>query len=201
MIWKPFMEENSYCFHFMIMIFSHCDFGFIQQHKRRHDAKSKNDLYFCLVCPEYLAFPSQSQLVLHMRSEVHSSQEKRKCPYCEKVFASRGTSTHLQRHILNEHTKHKGPDLTTCFSCGKVSKTRKINNNHKTNMGKFHDGKCRICPDFESLLWSENLKHFNEVHDGEIQYKCGYCPKYFNTPQKVRIHVSDECAGKQSLTV
>ena len=64
-------------------------------------------------------------------------------------------------------------------------------------MGAFHDGKCRVCPDFEAFVWSDNLKHFNEVHNGEVQYKCGFCPKYFITMHQVRVHWSD-CQGEKN---
>ena len=81
---------------------------------------------------------------------------------------------------------------------GKEYLTKAIYLSFRQQMGNFHDGKCRICPNFETVLWSENLKHFNEVHGGQIQYKCGYCPKYFSTPHQVRVHVSNECDGEKN---
>ena len=48
---------------------------FSLQHKRRHFAKSRDDLYFCLVCPQYLAFPTQNQLFIHNK-ECHKKPPK-----------------------------------------------------------------------------------------------------------------------------
>ena len=68
---------------------------------------------------------------------------------------------------------------------------------HVVAMGKMHDTKCRICPDFEAKSWSDNLKHFNEMHGGEVQYKCGLCPRYFQTLIQARNHslANGDCTG------
>jgi len=87
---------------------------------------------------------------------------------------------------------------TTCLSCGKHVKSKKLLYDHTRQMGKFHDGKCRICPDFEAAIWSQNLKHFNEFHKGEIQYKCGFCPEYFNTQLQIQVHVRLNCQGEKN---
>ena len=102
--------------------------------------------------------------------ETHSLKEGVKCKDCGKFFRTSGLLTfHIKKHHASNPDEMEGPDFTTCLSCGKNFKSRKFLYDHTRQMGNFHDGKCRICPDFEAVMWSQNLKHINEFHKGEIQ--------------------------------
>ena len=107
----------------------------------------------------------------------------------------------LEHHIMTRHnpSEHER-DMFTCSSCGKQYKDRKQVIGHRLAMGKLHDTKCRICPDFEARGWTDNLRHFNEVHGGEIQYKCGLCPRWFQTIVQARNHSSanGDCTGEKN---
>ena len=107
----------------------------------------------------------------HFQMETHSLKEGVKCKDCGKFFRTSGLLTfHIQKHHASSRPDElEGPDFTTCLSCGKQFKSRKFLYDHTRQMGSFHDGKCRICPDFEAATWSQNLKHINEFHKGEIQ--------------------------------
>ena len=100
------------------------------QHKRRHDAKSPEDRYFCLVCPGYVAFPSVHKLKLHRQGPTHSSDKDMICPHCPKVFKK--SPGLLQAHIIKHHGGPEvgGPDFITCESCGKVFKDRRQKTSH-----------------------------------------------------------------------
>ena len=63
-------------------------------------------------------------------------------------------------------------------------------------MGPFHDSKCRICPDFEAKTWDENVDHMDKYHDGEKQFKCGFCPAYFKHSVHKNRHIPN-CPGSK----
>ena len=100
------------------------------QHQKRHDAKSQEDRYFCLICPGYVAFPSVHKLKLHRQGPVHQSDKDMACPHCPKVFKK--SPGLLQAHIIKHHggPEMGGPDFITCESCGKVFKDRRQKTSH-----------------------------------------------------------------------
>ena len=69
---------------------------------------------------------------------------------------------------------------------------------HQQRHGKYHDAKCRICPDFEASTWADNIRHYDSVHKGEVQYKCGACPAWFLTNSQRLHHVSAECSAAKT---
>ena len=54
--------------------------------------------------------------------------------------------------------------------------------------GKHHDAICRICPDFTARSWDENLRHFEQEHEGIAQVKCGFCVEFFCTETQKKLH-------------
>ena len=177
-----------------------CVLGFaklrrLQLHQRRHTAKSENDRYHCLLCKDYVAFFTEPEHREHMR--VAHVDTCLICPKCPKKFKP-FDHVILERHL---QTHNRDVDYYTCYSCGRIFKDRDKMLVHRNRAGKYHDGKCRICPEFETKSWRQNLKHFNEVHDGTIQYKCGFCPSNFYTIAQVRIHVKDDCQGEKTNQV
>ena len=60
---------------------------------------------------------------------------------------------------------------------------------------------CRICPDFEASTWADNVKHYDTVHNGEVQYKCGLCPAWFMTNLQRLHHASTECTASKTTTM
>jgi len=167
---------------------------YLQQHQKRHTAKSTEDRFFCLLCPGYVAFPSEPQQLAHM-NEAHA-EACLVCPQCPKTFGP------FDQLLLSRHLKwhNKGVETCTCWSCGKIFKDRDGVKSHIRVMGKYHDGKCRLCPDFEDpQSWKELTKHFNDVHGGEVQHKCGFCPEWFKAKEQVQAHLyADECKGEKS---
>ena len=87
--------------------------------------KSPKDRYFCLQCPDYVAFPSNHQLYLHHKNVPHESDNTLQCPHCPKVY--RRNSGLLELHIAPVHNPAapQGIDLFTCASCGRQYKDKK----------------------------------------------------------------------------
>jgi len=165
-----------------------------KQHVRRHGARSEDDCYFCLYCTDYVAFPTAQQANAHQARE-HDT-ESYACPYCPKTF-KKGYKWHLNEHIQAQHA-HK---CVICASCGTELSKKVSLKHHQERHGKYHDSKCRICPDFEASTWADNVKHYDTVHNGEVQYKCGLCPAWFMTNLQRLHHASTECTASKTTTM
>jgi len=166
---------------------------YLDKHLEKHKANPMPKEFVCGLCEGHVAFPTEPEHRNHMRT-AHSDVFLL-CPHCTRRFKPHEHSL-LVDHIA-EHSR--GSDPSTCYSCGKVDKSPAIMKMHVRYCGPFHDGKCRLCPDFpETHSWKEMLKHFNDFHNGEIQYKCGFCSEWFKTKQQVRAHVKIECRGEKN---
>ena len=168
-----------------------CVRGFLEkfkfeQHVRRHSTRSEKDLYFCIHCPGYVAFPDHQKMKEHVTA-THQDDQIR-CPYCDKKYELH-KKHYLKGHIENEHIEQN------CISCGTTFKNKYVLKEHVKQQGKHHDGKCRICPDFEAKTWDENLAHMNQYHDGNLQYKCGFCQAFFEHEILRRRHIPN-CPNK-----
>ena len=166
----------------------------LMQHVRRHSALSKDDRWFCLECTDYVAFRTQKELFDHVR-ENHAkgnSREQFQCEHCPHIIFSA-----LYRLQFHMEKFHSGSQLSyNCLSCGRSFKSIEDLRGHKKSAGKHHDGKCRLCPDFEAKTWEENLKHFDDVHQGQRQYKCGSCSEYFLSENQYLSHRRKYCTTK-----
>jgi len=166
---------------------------YLDQHMKRHEANPMPDKFVCGLCEGRIAFRTEPEHRNHMRTE-HSNYFLL-CPHCTRRFKPHEHSL-LADHIA-EH--NRGTDPSTCYSCGKYYISKLTMKAHLKFHGRFHDGKCRLCPDFEETKsWKVMLKHFNDVHNGEIQYKCGFCPEWFQTKSQVRCHVAALCKGEKN---
>ena len=159
----------------------------LKQHIRRHSAKSENDRYFCLYCEGYKAFAQQREMLDHIRLIHADSKPFFNCPHCKKRYPQLGM---LNKHVRSNHVVRHAQ----CSSCGTEYANSTIMRSHLQRMGPYHDSKCRICPDFEAKSWDESLKHINTHHDGEVQFKCGFCPEYF-VHKRLRLHHLKHCKG------
>ena len=79
-----------------------------------------------------------------------------------------------------------------CVACGKAFPRIGPLKRHVATTGKHHDGKCRLCPDFEAKSWQENVAHYDSKHGGQIQHKCGTCTQFFLTPEQLKLHKRQE---------
>lgn len=181
------------------------------QHVKRHDAKSERDRFFCMHCPDYVAFYEWKELVEHNKTLHFRPGVMLQCPYCPKtlkesqklifdrhVAKHEGAEERKEKHKLYIKRYHKGLPKVTCLSCGEEFDNKLYLAQHQKLYGNFHDGKCGDCPNFEAQSWEENLQHFKTSHDGKIQYKCGHCSEIFKYQEQLRRHVRKECQTKKA---
>jgi len=95
--------------------------------------------------------------------------------------------------VVKERTSSVEMECHQCLSCGQKYNNANKLANHLSLMGQHHNGRCRLCPDFEAKTWSENVSHFNGVHDGVHQFKCGMCMEYFRSVTQMRYHFIASC--------
>jgi len=164
-----------------------------QQHLYRHKAKSREDAWFCILC-NGLPFKKWEDLQKHKKD--HANDPDLTCSLCDFKCPSnmpQRFKKHMSRHNRN----------TVCKSCGKDYANSKLKNklkDHQIALGKFHDAKCRLCPDLEEFqTWEEHQKHLRDEHNGQFQYKCGYCPAFFFADSQMNIH-RRECKDNNELT-
>ena len=182
--WKDYQHKCNQCVRGFNSKFE------FRQHLRRHKSKNVENIWFCVVCEE--GFKSYSSLKSHTMQE-HSDGENLTCPKCNFKAHIRGygrMETHLKKHEIMEK----------CVECGQVVKDyeKDQKKGHNKRHGIYHDGKCRLCPELEAFSSHENyMSHLNEKHDGKLQFKCGVCPEYFDTKEKMKIHKLHKCQVKK----
>jgi len=175
-----------------------CD---LKQHILRHSAKSPEDKFFCVACPGYVAFATRKALRAH-DDKLHWLKSG-VCPYCPQTFPAMHENTMnycIKRHILKAH-EEVGSTMKrhVCISCGIGYQTKKDLNLHKQCKGEYHDAKCRVCDSFEAKTRPELLNHFEKVHNGVQQFKCGRCPEYFPAKGFLRQHKTKCVNYQQSM--
>ena len=153
----------------------------------------EKDLYFCIRCDGYNPFSNSKELKKHDLEEHHD--ELHKCPHCSKTYKGPGAQFNFERHIEKMHT------IRQCAGCGLKLMNLQGMQSHLERMGPFHDSKCRICPDFEAKTWNENVEHMDKYHNGEKQYKCGFCPAFFKHVVHKNRHIPNcpSSVGSQGL--
>ena len=121
---------------------------------RRHDAKSERDRFFCMHCPDYVAFYEWKELVEHNKTLHFRPGVMLQCPYCPKtlkesqklifdrhVAKHEGAEERKEKHKLYIKRYHKGLPKVTCLSCGEEFDNKLYLAQHQKLYGNFHDGK------------------------------------------------------------
>jgi len=168
----------------------------LKQHILRHGAKSEKDRFFCLFCQgKYVAFLTMEEHDDHVDS-VHKGKPLQ-CENCDFFIKDIRNIRDMYRHIRENHDggvfAAQRVQKLTCVACGSVSPSTLHLKIHQKRFGPLHDGKCRICDNFEAKTWDENKSHYDNVHNGDIQHKCGYCPAFFDRKTDRIKHVKQEC--------
>ena len=183
--WKdlPYAYQCNQCVRRFFSKFEH------MQHLRRHQSDNVEKVWFCIICDD--GFKSIASMRSHFKQQ-HSDGKDMICPKCDwkvHLFSFGRMLSHLELHS----------NIEKCVECGEVVKDIGKNqiNAHKKRNGKYHDGKCRLCPELEAFKSRESyLSHLNEKHEGKLQYKCGVCPEFFDTRELMKIHKIRECKVK-----
>jgi len=160
-----------------------------RQHIRRHkNPEKRHEAYFCFLCDEK-PFATKFEYKHHQKLE-HQGKEVQ-CHLCDfKTLKYGKMEAHVEKHFQN----------FLCKSCGKDLKSFKSNLIvHMKHGGKYHDAKCRLCPELpEFNTWQEHKAHLDKHHGGRIQWRCGFCPLFFDTETQMNIH-RRKCEFKPNL--
>ena len=126
--------------------------------------------------------PEWSEPVTKMVKLSDISQEKVKCPECQKPFVNKST---MKAHFISVHE-----GLMT-------HKERKYKFNVDEGKKPF---KCSHCEEgFTSVQGLQ--EHFELVHEGEYLYNCSYCNKKFSSKPNLNKHTRTVHEGKLRITV
>ena len=92
-----------------------------EQHLYRHNAKSREEAWFCLLC-NGLPFARMEDLKEHKKS--HLSDPELTCPLCDFKCPSNMPQRHKKHMLIHKRN-------TVCKSCGKNYPSSKLKNNLK----------------------------------------------------------------------
>ena len=111
------------------------------------------------------------------------------CPNCNKTYPMKLRNEFIRHMFLhsnaNELTMHE------CISCGyKTDVLARIENHVKTS-GIYHNNQCSQCELKGFSSYNEYANHVASTHMNNWKFRCGICPKVFDTRKEVNKHISD----------
>ena len=111
------------------------------------------------------------------------------CPNCNKTYSMK-LRTEFIRHmflhsIANDLTMHE------CISCGYKSDVLSRIENHRKTSGIYHNNQCSQCEHKGFRSHNEYANHVVAKHMNNWKFRCGICPKVFDTRKEVNNHISD----------
>ena len=154
---------------------------------RKHQKKAHERKITCDICKK--EFENKlgwyNTLSSHKKNEHGNEKEDLDCTVCKKSFKQK---LHLKKHL----TYHHGPKNYTCDSCGKSFATNWLLNDHSiTHLEKTVPCPVKGC----GLKVQTELKLRQHIYDchkkkKELKYHCHECPKIYDQPGKLKLHVA-----------
>lgn len=143
---------------------------------RKYVRRKEQSNLECKKCD--ISFKSRKEYREHKSSKEHKNA-RRKCPICNKLYASVYLSTHLLLH------KTERPHM--CDVCGRKFALQGPFKRHRLTHFYSLPFKCTLCP--YKGRFSESLKSHMRSHTGEKPYQCSHCPLRFVNVSNLNRHV------------
>ncbi|KAF4089506.1 hypothetical protein AMELA_G00067220 [Ameiurus melas] len=175
--------------------------GKYESHTRVH---TREKPFQCDVCLQ--RYSTKSNLTVHKKKHTADAPVQRKdhkCPFCNKLHASRKT---LGKHVKRFHPEHVQEFLSTrkrksegwkCDICHKSFTRRPHLEEHMILHSQHRPFKCAYCDEYFKSRFAR-LKHQEKYHLGP--FPCDICGRQFNDTGNRKRHIECTHGGKRKWT-
>ncbi|XP_078120599.1 zinc finger and BTB domain-containing protein 41 [Sander vitreus] len=175
--------------------------GKYESHTRVHTGEKP---FQCDICLQ--RYSTKSNLTVHKKkhtSDAPVQKKEHKCPYCNKLHASKKT---LAKHVRRFHPDHIQEFLTKrkrksegwkCAICLKTFTRRPHLQEHMILHTQDRPFKCSFCDEFFKSRFAR-LKHQEKYHLGP--FPCEICGRQFNDTGNRKRHIECTHGGKRKWT-
>ncbi|XP_030631454.1 zinc finger and BTB domain-containing protein 41 [Chanos chanos] len=175
--------------------------GKYESHTRVHTGEKP---FQCDICLQ--RYSTKSNLTVHKKkhaSDAPIPRKDHKCPFCNKLHASRKT---LAKHVRRFHPDHVQEFLSLrkrksegwkCDICHKSFTRRPHLEEHMILHSQDRPFKCAYCDDYFKSRFAR-LKHQEKYHLGP--FPCDICGRQFNDTGNRKRHIECTHGGKRKWT-
>ncbi|MEQ2251377.1 hypothetical protein ILYODFUR_010305 [Ilyodon furcidens] len=175
--------------------------GKYESHTRVHTGEKPFQCDICLQC-----YSTKSNLTVHKKkhaSDAPIPKKEHKCPFCNKLHASKKT---LAKHVRRFHPDHtqeffaarkKKSEGWKCAICLKTFSRRPHLQEHMILHTQDRPFKCSFCDEYFKSRFAR-LKHQEKYHLGP--FPCEICGRQFNDTGNKKRHIECTHGGKRKWT-
>ncbi|XP_040911066.1 zinc finger and BTB domain-containing protein 41 [Toxotes jaculatrix] len=175
--------------------------GKYESHTRVHTGEKP---FQCDICLQ--RYSTKSNLTVHKKkhaSDTPFQKKEHKCPFCNKLHASKKT---LAKHVRRFHPDHVQEFLTKkkrkteglkCAICLKTFTRRPHLQEHMILHTQDRPFKCSFCDEYFKSRFAR-LKHQEKYHLGP--FPCEICGRQFNDTGNRKRHIECTHGGKRKWT-
>nr|XP_057924584.1 zinc finger and BTB domain-containing protein 41 [Doryrhamphus excisus]XP_057924585.1 zinc finger and BTB domain-containing protein 41 [Doryrhamphus excisus] len=175
--------------------------GKYESHTRVHTGEKPFQCDVCLQC-----YSTKSNLTVHKKkhtSDAPFQKKEHKCPFCNKLHASKKT---LAKHVRRFHPDHlqeflskrkKKSEGWKCAICMKIFSRRPHLQEHMILHTQDRPFKCSFCDEYFKSRFAR-LKHQEKYHLGP--FPCEFCGRQFNDTGNRKRHIECTHGGKRKWT-
>uniref|UniRef100_A0A669DWF0 Zinc finger and BTB domain-containing protein 41 n=1 Tax=Oreochromis niloticus TaxID=8128 RepID=A0A669DWF0_ORENI len=175
--------------------------GKYESHTRVHTGEKP---FQCDICLQ--RYSTKSNLTVHKKkhaSDVPFQKKEHKCPFCNKLHASKKT---LAKHVRRFHPDHIQEFLTKrkrksegwkCAICFKTFTRKPHLEEHMILHSQDRPFKCSFCDEYFKSRFAR-LKHQEKFHLGP--FPCEICGRQFNDTGNRKRHIECTHGGKRKWT-
>ncbi|XP_018532766.1 zinc finger and BTB domain-containing protein 41 [Lates calcarifer] len=175
--------------------------GKYESHTRVHTGEKP---FQCDICLQ--RYSTKSNLTVHKKkhaSDAPFQKKEHKCPFCNKLHASKKT---LAKHVRRFHPDHIQEFLTKrkrktegwkCAICLKTFTRRPHLQEHMILHSQDRPFKCSFCDEYFKSRFAR-LKHQEKYHLGP--FPCEICGRQFNDTGNRKRHIECTHGGKRKWT-